>query len=184
MTHHPETAPAARDGSCGRKAFRKVAFEDLPSNTHSVKTDVQAPLSPVGGNAAGPISSNATFRGVTLNGPGLHGLNMSALGRAIASGPNSGRQPWACGVDPQSQSPRRGYKTHLVFLGLDSPERCITIRNRAAQGGHIIPDADVRRRYARSIAYTPRRSGRLILPTTMTTPEEPRALSWRRLPAS
>jgi len=47
----------------------------------------------------------------------------------------------------------RRYKTHLVFLGLDSPERCITrIRNRAAQGGHIIPDADVRRRYARSIA--------------------------------
>jgi predicted ABC-type ATPase len=47
----------------------------------------------------------------------------------------------------------RGYETHLVFLGLDSPERCITrVRNRAAQGGHIIPDAHVRRRYARSIA--------------------------------
>ena len=36
---------------------------------------------------------------------------------------------------------------------MDSPERCITrIRSRAAQGGHFIPDADVRRRYARSVA--------------------------------
>jgi predicted ABC-type ATPase len=47
----------------------------------------------------------------------------------------------------------RGYEIHLVFIGLDSPERCITrIRNRAARGGHFIPDADVRRRYARSAA--------------------------------
>jgi len=46
-----------------------------------------------------------------------------------------------------------GYVIHLVFVGLDSPERCITrIRNLAALGGHFIPDADVRRRYARSIA--------------------------------
>jgi predicted ABC-type ATPase len=34
-----------------------------------------------------------------------------------------------------------------------SPERCIArIRHRAALGGHFVPDADVRRRYARSIA--------------------------------
>ena len=47
----------------------------------------------------------------------------------------------------------RGYEIHLVFIGMDSPERCITrIRTRAAQGGHAIPDADVRRRYVRSIA--------------------------------
>lgn len=47
----------------------------------------------------------------------------------------------------------RGYEIHLVFIGLGSPERCITrIRNRAARGGHFIPDADVRRRYARSAA--------------------------------
>lgn len=47
----------------------------------------------------------------------------------------------------------RGYEIHLVFVGLDSSERCISrIRNRAARGGHFIPEADVRRRYARSIA--------------------------------
>ena len=47
----------------------------------------------------------------------------------------------------------RGYEIRLLFIGLDSPERCISrIRNRAALGGHFIPDADVRRRYARSAA--------------------------------
>jgi predicted ABC-type ATPase len=47
----------------------------------------------------------------------------------------------------------RGYEIHLVFIGLDSPERCIArIRNRAALGGHFIPDSDVRRRYSRSLA--------------------------------
>lgn len=47
----------------------------------------------------------------------------------------------------------RGYQTRLVFVAVDGPERCIArIRNRAARGGHFIPDADVRRRYARSVA--------------------------------
>ena len=56
-------------------------------------------------------------------------------------------------VDLIRNAKSRGYEVHLVFIGLDSPERCITrIRNRAARGGHFIPDADVRRRYARSLA--------------------------------
>jgi predicted ABC-type ATPase len=56
-------------------------------------------------------------------------------------------------VDLIHEAKSRGYEVHLVFVGLDSPERCITrIRNRAAQGGHFIPDADVRRRYIRSLA--------------------------------
>ena len=56
-------------------------------------------------------------------------------------------------VDLIRKAKSLGYEIHLVFIGLDSPERCITrIRNRAALGGHIIPDADVRRRYARSAA--------------------------------
>jgi predicted ABC-type ATPase len=47
----------------------------------------------------------------------------------------------------------RGYEIHLIFVGLDSPERCIhRVRNRAVRGGHFVPDADVRRRYARSMA--------------------------------
>lgn len=56
-------------------------------------------------------------------------------------------------VDLIREAKSRGYETHLLFVGLGSPERCITrIRNRAARGGHFVPDADVRRRYARSVA--------------------------------
>ena len=49
-----------------------------------------------------------------------------------------------------------GYEIHVIFVALDSPERCIErIRTRALQGGHFVPDADVRRRYRRSIAALP-----------------------------
>lgn len=51
------------------------------------------------------------------------------------------------------QAKSRGYHIHLLFIALDSPEGNVTrVRNRAARGGHFVPDADVRRRYARSIA--------------------------------
>lgn len=51
------------------------------------------------------------------------------------------------------QAKSRGYKVHLVYVALSSPEQNIMrIRNRVALGGHSIPDADVRRRYTRSLA--------------------------------
>ena len=51
----------------------------------------------------------------------------------------------------------RGYQIHLVFIGVDTPERCISrVRYRAARGGHFIPDADVRRRYERAMANSAR----------------------------
>ena len=56
-------------------------------------------------------------------------------------------------VDLIREAKSRGYEIHLLFIGMDLPELCITrIRNRVARGGHFIPDADVRRRYARSVA--------------------------------
>lgn len=56
-------------------------------------------------------------------------------------------------VDLIREAKSRGYEVRPVFVGVDSPERCIArIRNRAAQGGHFVPDDDVRRRYSRSIA--------------------------------
>jgi predicted ABC-type ATPase len=46
----------------------------------------------------------------------------------------------------------RGFRIHLVFIGLDSPERCIDrVKSRAVLGGHGVPEKDVRRRYARSL---------------------------------
>ena len=52
-----------------------------------------------------------------------------------------------------STAKTRGYEIHLVFVGVDTPERCISrVRSRAARGWHFIPDADVRRRYERAMA--------------------------------
>ena len=56
-------------------------------------------------------------------------------------------------LDLIREAKSRGYEIHLIFIALNSPERCVTrIRNRAARGGHFIPEADVKRRYARSVA--------------------------------
>lgn len=56
-------------------------------------------------------------------------------------------------VDLLRKAKSQGYNIHLVFIAMDSPERCIArIRYRAERGGHFVPDADVRRRYSRSIA--------------------------------
>jgi predicted ABC-type ATPase len=50
----------------------------------------------------------------------------------------------------------RGYEIHLIVIALDTPERCIArVRNRAAQGGHFVPDTEVRRRYERALANAP-----------------------------
>lgn len=79
----------------------------------------------------------------------------------------------------------RGYRVHLPFIGLDSPGRCIArIRNRAARGGHFIPDADVRRRYVRSVANALKRFDPQMPPDSMTTPETVRASSSQLLQAS
>ena len=41
----------------------------------------------------------------------------------------------------------------LVYICLGSPEQCIRrVRERVAQGGHDVPNDDVRRRYFRSLA--------------------------------
>ena len=56
-------------------------------------------------------------------------------------------------LDLLREAKSRGYEVHLLFVGLDTPERCVgRIRNRVAEGGHFVPDADVRRRFARSVA--------------------------------
>jgi predicted ABC-type ATPase len=47
----------------------------------------------------------------------------------------------------------RSFFIRLFYICLDSPERSIQrVRERVAQGGHDVPDSDVRRRYARSLA--------------------------------
>jgi len=48
---------------------------------------------------------------------------------------------------------RRGFEIVLVYIGTDNVEiNLVRIRNRVLAGGHDVPEADVRRRYQRSLA--------------------------------
>lgn len=45
-----------------------------------------------------------------------------------------------------------GYRVELFFLSLDSPETAIArVKTRVAQGGHDIPEATIRRRFAHGL---------------------------------
>ena len=49
-----------------------------------------------------------------------------------------------------------GYRIELHYVSLDSPDRALDrIRTRVARGGHDVPEPDVRRRFARSLANLP-----------------------------
>src|SRR5258708_7575953 len=51
---------------------------------------------------------------------------------------------------------RSGYMTFLVYVSLGDPDLHVErVRLRVSQGGHDIPDADIRRRYLRSLARAP-----------------------------
>lgn len=47
---------------------------------------------------------------------------------------------------------KRGYRVEIIFLRLSSPELAIKrVAHRVRQGGHHVPDEDVRRRFARGL---------------------------------
>lgn len=49
-----------------------------------------------------------------------------------------------------------GYRNALHFVCVDGPDQALDrIRNRVAFGGHDVPESDVRRRFARSLANLP-----------------------------
>ncbi|PWT99018.1 MAG: hypothetical protein C5B51_27935 [Terriglobia bacterium] len=49
-----------------------------------------------------------------------------------------------------------GYQTFVVYVALGDPELHIErVRLRVSQGGHDIPDTDIRRRYLRSLMHAP-----------------------------
>jgi predicted ABC-type ATPase len=46
----------------------------------------------------------------------------------------------------------RGYRVKMVFVYLDAPEACLArVRERVAKGGHNVPQADIARRFSRSL---------------------------------
>lgn len=50
----------------------------------------------------------------------------------------------------------RGYRIELHYVSLDSPDQTLLrIGTRVAQGGHDVPEPDVRRRFGRSLANLP-----------------------------
>jgi predicted ABC-type ATPase len=60
----------------------------------------------------------------------------------------------AMGILRQAKS--AGYQTVLVYVSLGDPELHIErVRLRVSQGGHDIPDTDIRRRYWRSLQQAP-----------------------------
>ena len=47
----------------------------------------------------------------------------------------------------------QGFQTTIVFVFLDSDELCVRrVARRVEKGGHFVPEADIRRRFKRSIA--------------------------------
>ena len=45
-----------------------------------------------------------------------------------------------------------GFKITIVYLFLDSPDTCVErVHERVLKGGHSVPEADIRRRFIRSI---------------------------------
>lgn len=51
---------------------------------------------------------------------------------------------------------RAGYRIELHYVSVDSPDLALDrIRTRVASGGHDVPEPDVRRRFARSLANLP-----------------------------
>ena len=50
----------------------------------------------------------------------------------------------------------RGFAVNILFFALPSPEACLTrIARRVAEGGHDVPESDVRRRFARGCHNLP-----------------------------
>jgi len=59
-------------------------------------------------------------------------------------------------VNTMLEAEARGFIVELVYVCVDNPERSIKrVRERAAKGGHYVPDEDVRRRYERSLQNLP-----------------------------
>jgi len=51
---------------------------------------------------------------------------------------------------------RRGWRVHLLYFAVASPEIALErIARRVAEGGHAIPEAEARRRFARSLRNLP-----------------------------
>jgi predicted ABC-type ATPase len=59
-------------------------------------------------------------------------------------------------LDTMKAARERGFLVRLVYICIGNPEKNIQrVRARFAQGGHDVPDDDIRRRYKRSLGNLP-----------------------------
>lgn len=55
-----------------------------------------------------------------------------------------------------AQAKQKGWLVFLIYVGVDNVETSIKrVAQRVAEGGHNVPEEDIRRRYARSLANLP-----------------------------
>ncbi len=73
-----------------------------------------------------------------------------AAGESFAAETTLSGRAWAKRVADLRQ---RGYRTHLAFVYLRSADDNVRrVAKRVAEGGHDIPEADIRRRHGRALA--------------------------------
>ena len=106
------------------------------------------------------IDPDAIARGMTTGGPGQ--AAREALRRrqaAIGAGRAHLVETTLAGsgiLRHMTAARRQGYRIVLHYVSVDSPDQALDrIRNRVALGGHDVPEADARRRFARSHANLP-----------------------------
>ena len=55
-----------------------------------------------------------------------------------------------------AEAQQRGWQVNLIYVGVDNVQTSIErVAQRVAQGGHNVPEEDIRRRYSRSLANLP-----------------------------
>jgi predicted ABC-type ATPase len=55
-----------------------------------------------------------------------------------------------------AEAKQKGWQVNLLYVGVDNVQTSIErVAQRVAAGGHNVPEADIRRRYARSLANLP-----------------------------
>lgn len=74
---------------------------------------------------------------------------LSAVGESFALESTLSGQTY---VERLQRLKKLGYRIEIIFLRLDTPELAIKrVAHRVKQGGHHVPDEDVRRRFARGL---------------------------------
>jgi predicted ABC-type ATPase len=129
----------AGPNGAGKSTYSRTSFESgfllLDPDRYGIRPDHHDPI------AAGRLAV-MRVRSALANGESL-----------VLETTLSGRFPRKVIAD----AVRAGYRVSLLYIGLDDPDECIRrVQARVSQGGHDVPNDDVRRRYYRSLGALPK----------------------------